>query len=1518
QKDASVSSNLNTLDTQVKANADAVSKEKQDREAAITNITNNIGDLSDSAVKYDADTNKTKITLAGEGGTTITNLKDGALSDSSTDAVTGKQLYAEQQARDAADTAINNKLGTLDANGNYIQKDASVSSNLNTLDTQVKANADAVSKEKQDREAAITNITNNIGDLSDSAVKYDADTNKTKITLAGEGGTTITNLKDGALSDSSTDAVTGKQLYAEQQARDAADTAINNKLGTLDANGNYIQKDASVSSNLNTLDTQVKANADAVSKEKQDREAAITNVTNNLNSLTDSAVQYDKDSNKGTVTLAGADGTTIKNLKAGEVAETSKDAVNGSQLYAEQQARDAADTAINNKLGTLDANGNYIQKDASVSSNLNTLDTQVKANADAVSKEKQDREAAITNVTNNLNSLTDSAVQYDKDSNKGTVTLAGADGTTIKNLKAGEVAETSKDAVNGSQLYAEQQARDAADTAINNKLGTLDANGNYIQKDASVSSNLNTLDTQVKANADAVSKEKQDREAAITNITNNIGDLSDSAVKYDADTNKTKITLAGEGGTTITNLKDGALSDSSTDAVTGKQLYAEQQARTQAVADLNSGLQNLRDNVVLYDSSAKDVVTFAGSKGTRLTNLKDARLTATSTDAVTGRQLYATNQNISGFAADIKMNTDTISDLSKSVSNSLDSVSAMSESFTALDNAKADASLNNLSAAGKQVITTAAQEAVQEYMKSLKAVGTDTTSGTQATTVSTSKVAAPAKAGYMTVNTADLLKSSLVVTKADTGSLLTSLAEVPAATNSTPNYVAYDEGDSQTISLEDTTGEGVKLTNVKAGELAAASKDAVNGSQLYETNRDIKALDKTLSKLNTVAAQAQTDITRIKTQNLNFGSDINTLKEQVNTGFNATVDGAKVKTINPSSNYLNFTAGDNAEVKALDNGSIEISAKGTGKVESGSKGLVTGDAVYQAIKDIPTSTSLAGKADTDLGNLTDAGKQVIHDAVKADLDQKANKDASNIDVDAFTKKLGTGKNEAGSTGLVTGDTLHQAVSAVSQDVANKADKDLSNLTDAGKQVIRDTMQGDLDQKANKDASNIDTAAFAEKLGTGKDAAGDKNLVTGDTLHQSISAVSQDVANKADKDLGNLTDAGKQVITTAAQNAVRVIGGTNTTVTEGKADDGAKTYAVNVDNQSIRDAVKDDLDKKADKTQVEADLAKKANTDASNIDVDAFTKKLGTGTVAENSNSLVTGSAVYQAIKDMPTGESLVKRDGDKITIDKEGEATTVDVSGKDGMARTITGVATDTHDATSAANVGYVNDTVDQAVGEMGSRLTKDINRVGAGAAALAALHPGDFDPDNKLEFSAGFGHYKGSNAAAVAAYYHPNEDTLFNIGTTLGNGSPMVSAGVTVKFGPGGGKNTLSRTALTKQVAADQDKIQALTDELGAMKAQMAKMASLMDMLNLDTSKKTSFKDVPDGHWAKEAVDTLAGNGVVEGFGDGEFKGNQNMTRYEYAEMLYKALINGQKVDQKVLNEYAPELQKIHASHNR
>ena len=205
--------------------------------------------------------------------------------------------------------------------------------------------------------------------------------------------------------------------------------------------------------------------------------------------------------------------------------------------------------------------------------------------------------------------------------------------------------------------------------------------------------------------------------------------------------------------------------------------------------------------------------------------------------------------------------------------------------------------------------------------------------------------------------------------------------------------------------------------------------------------------------------------------------------------------------------------------------------------------------------------------------------------------------------------------------------------------------------------------------------------------------------------------------------------------------------------------------------------------------------------------------------------------------------------------------------------------------------------------------LTGEINKVGAGAAALAGLHPGEFDPDNKLDFAAGYGHYKDANAAALGVFYHPNEDTTINFSGTMGNGDPMLSAGVTFKLGPSGTK-TMSRTALTKQIKEDQKVIKAMADEMAAMKAQMSRVLSLLDM-----SKKAPFADVPAGHWAKDAVDTLHGNGAIKGYPDGQFHGDKPMTRYEYAQMLYEALQKGAHVDQSTLDEYAPELSQVKAN---
>lgn len=205
------------------------------------------------------------------------------------------------------------------------------------------------------------------------------------------------------------------------------------------------------------------------------------------------------------------------------------------------------------------------------------------------------------------------------------------------------------------------------------------------------------------------------------------------------------------------------------------------------------------------------------------------------------------------------------------------------------------------------------------------------------------------------------------------------------------------------------------------------------------------------------------------------------------------------------------------------------------------------------------------------------------------------------------------------------------------------------------------------------------------------------------------------------------------------------------------------------------------------------------------------------------------------------------------------------------------------------------------------SQLNSKIGKVGAGAAALAAIHPLDFDPDDKWNFAAGYGNYAGENAMALGAFYRPNEDTMFSVAGSMGNGENMVNAGVSLKLGQKNGVST-SRVALAKEVQDLKAIVKAQNVEIQQMKASMG-MAPQYD------KKDVNFPDVPANHWAYEYVKDLADKGLVEGYPDGEFKGDRTMTRYEYAAIIYRALQLGAPIDGKMgraINEFNPELARL------
>lgn len=602
------------------------------------------------------------------------------------------------------------------------------------------------------------------------------------------------------------------------------------------------------------------------------------------------------------------------------------------------------------------------------------------------------------------------------------------------------------------------------------------------------------------------------------------------------------------------------------------------------------------------------------------------------------------------------------------------------------------------------------------------------------------------------------------------------------------------------------------------------------------------------------------------------------------------------------------------------------------------------------------AVDVSGKADTSLGNLTAEGKKVIRNTMKGELDTKADAEAmttalsqkaqasdlaqlqkgANIDKAAWQSSLGDGKNVAGNTGLITGDTLYQALQGISTtgtvykagkhitidkdntimvntdgkvtagdtgivtggqvqeaiskategiatnaNIANKADKNLSNLSDAGKTVIKNTMMEELAGKADTNLTNLsdagkeaikntvkadlmgkadtsyvdekvkdkvntsDFTAIKDKVNAHETALADKadKSYVDAAVKKATEGVATDanVANKADKDLANLSEAGKNVIKETMKDDLAA-----------KAD---KTYvdgalATKADRKDLSD-----LGAKVDGKAAKADVEKlgqnvselkagKADADASNIDAAAYTNKLNTGKVEDGNKGLVSGGAVWNAIKDVKnnTGAGWVKVNGDTVAIASDAGATKVSVAGKNGD-RVLTGVKTDEKDASSAANVGYVNSkaiSLTDSMNAMNSKLSGDIKNAGAVGAALAGLHHLDYDPDNKLDVAVAAGNYRGKSATAMGLFYQPNEMMMVSAGATIGADDNAYNVGLSFKVGKGQTGLTTSKAAMSQEIkelkAAKKEsdqKMAAQDEEIRALKEQVAMLVKEMKLSN-------------------------------------------------------------------------------------
>ncbi|EDS4705690.1 hypothetical protein GUE31_003603 [Salmonella enterica] len=686
---------------------------------SITNTEASVAGLAEDALLWDGNTSAFSANHSGS-DSKITNLTAGTLAADSTDAVNGSQLFDtnEKVDKNTADIATN----TDSINQNTADITANTDS-INQNTTDIAANTTSINQNTTDIAANTTNInslSDSVTTLTDDALLWDAASGAFSAKHNGS-DSKITNLAAGTLAADSTDAVNGSQLFAtnENVSQNTTDIAAN-----------------TTSINQNTTDIATNT-------------TSINSLSDSVTTLTDDALLWDATSGAFSANHSGSD-SKITNLAAGTLAADSTDAVNGSQLFAtnENVSQNTTDIAANT---------------TSITQNTTDIATNT---------------TSINSLSDSVTTLTDDALLWDATSGAFSANHNGSD-SKITNLAAGTLASDSTDAVNGSQLFA--------------------TNENVSQNTTDIATNT----------------------TSINNLNNSVTTLTDDALLWDAASGAFSANHNGS-DSKITNLAAGTLASDSTDAVNGSQLYETNQRvdqNTSAIADINTSITNLSsDNLSWNETTSSFSASHGSSTTNKITNVAAGELSEGSTDAVNGSQLFETNEKVDQNTTDIAANTTNITQNSTAIENLNTSVSDINTSITGLtDNALLwDEDIGAFSAnhgGSISKITNVAAGALSED-------STDAVNGSQL---------------YETNQKVDQNTSAI----ADINTSITNLGA---------DALSWDDEESAFSASHGTSGTN-KITNVAAGEIASDSTDAVNGSQLYETNMLISQYNESISQL---------------------------------------------------------------------------------------------------------------------------------------------------------------------------------------------------------------------------------------------------------------------------------------------------------------------------------------------------------------------------------------------------------------------------------------------------------------------------------------------------------------------------------------------------------------------------------------------------------------------------------------------------------------------------------------------
>lgn len=859
--------------------------------------------------------------------------------------------------------------------------------------------------------------------------------------------------------------------------------------------------------------------------------------------------------------------------------------------------------------------------------------------------------------------------------------------------------------------------------------------------------------------------------------------------------------------------------------------------------------------------------------GAKITNVAAGDVNSMSTDAVNGSQLYQTNQNVKAAKTVVKAGRNVTVDSSTgadgqsvyTVNADLSSVARAIGGTSSVDIAtgavKAGLTVNGKTYNNVQDAVNAANTTVSSKDGSVKVTPTNNTNGSHNYDVSVdySKVAENAAISYKANNSTAqtvTLKKGLDFTN----------GKNTTASVGADGVVKYDLNDD--INLNSVTAKTINGDTIKAGDttITTDGMTITNGPSITKTGIDVGS-----KKITNVADGDISPTSKDAINGSQLVSYVAANKTILKDGKNTTVTG-------------NGTKDDPYKVNVNDN--LNLGEKGTNG-KDGSIGVNGTNGSSVTINGKDGSIGIVGKDGKDgLTMKAGKGKDGIDGKNGADgMTRITYTDDKNQSHEVAT--LDDGLKFAGNTGSVA-KKLNETMTIKGTGTKADSQYDSSNI----KTMVNDN--GDMIIGLDKNLK-ADTVTVGGKGADGTDGhigingkdgvSADIHVVKGANgvdgtdgyngkdgidriVYEDHNGHTQTVATMNDgMKYGGDTGA---VINKKLNEQVNVIGGISDT-SKLTADDNIGVVSDGSDNLKVR------LSK--DLKGLDSVTTKTVTADTGNITtVNASTVNVGDTTITTGGMTIQNGSAG----QDVTLNKDGLNNGGNKITNVAPGDISST---------------------STDAVNGSQLYGT-ETRINRLGNR----INHVGAGAAALAGLHPLDFDPDDKWDFAAGYGNYKNANAVAIGAYYRPNEDTMFSVGGSFSGGENMVNVGVSWKFGQ---KSHISRSrvSMAKDMLAMKNQIETLTKKLAAYESgQPVKLAPI-------ATGAMTFPDVPENHWAYEYVKNLAERGYLKGYPDGEFKGDRAMTRYEYAAIIYRALQNGAPSDGNMtrsVDDFGPELVKV------